>query len=157
VCVRVCCDFSFSKTNTKKASRFFLVSCCLGARCLFRLGLAVLADDDAVIRRCLRRAVEADPRLQVKWEADNGLQALLLAKQHHPHVILMDAEMPRMDGIEATRCLRQCNHDTRVIVLSVYDHYRASALAAGANAFLVKDAGCEAIRTAIRDLFKETE
>ena len=40
----------------------------------------LLADDDAVIRQCLRRAVEADPRLQVRWEADNGLQALLLAR-----------------------------------------------------------------------------
>ena len=117
----------------------------------------LLADDDAVIRQCLRRAVEADPRLQVKWEADNGLQALLLAKQHHPHLVLMDAEMPRMDGIEATRCLRQCNHETRIVVLSVYDHYRASALAAGADAFLVKDAGCEAIRSTIRRLFEEPE
>lgn len=117
----------------------------------------LLADDDAVIRQCLRRAVESDPRLQVKWEADNGLQALLLAKQHQPHLMLMDAEMPRMDGIEATRCFRQCNHDTRIVVLSVYEHYRAAALAAGADAFLVKDAGCDAIRTTIRDLFKETE
>ena len=117
----------------------------------------LLADDDVVIRQCLRRAVEADPRLQVKWEADNGLQALLLAKQHHPHLVLMDAEMPRMDGIEATRCLRQCNHETRIVVLSVYDHCRAAALAAGADAFLVKDAGCDEIRTAIRNLFEVTE
>jgi hypothetical protein len=59
----------------------------------------LLADDDAMIRQCLRRAVEADPRLQIRWEADNGLQALLLAQQHHPQVVLMDAQMPRMDGI----------------------------------------------------------
>ena len=117
----------------------------------------LLADDDAVIRQCLRRAVEADPRLKVKWEAGNGLQALLLAKQHHPHLVLMDAQMPRMDGIEATRCLRQSDHETRIVVLSVYDHYRAAALAAGADAFLVKDAGCEAIHAAIRHLFEETE
>jgi DNA-binding NarL/FixJ family response regulator len=117
----------------------------------------LLADDDAMIRKCLRCAVEADPQLKVKWEADNGLQALMLAREHRPQLILMDAEMPRMDGIEATRCLRQCDHDTRIVVLSVYDHYRAAALAAGADAFLVKDAGCEAIRAAIRRLFEKTD
>lgn len=117
----------------------------------------LLADDDAVIRKCLRRAVEADPRLQVKWEADNGLQALLMARQHRPHVILMDAQMPRMDGVEATRCLRQCDHETRIVILSVYDQNRDAALAAGADVFLVKDAGCEAIRSTIRNLFSEKE
>ena len=117
----------------------------------------LVADGDPVIRQCLRRAVEADPRLQVQWEADNGLQALLLARQHRPHLVLMDAQMPRMDGIEATRCLRQCNHEIRIVVLSVYDHFRSAALAAGADAFLVKDAGCDAIRTTIRGLFEATE
>ncbi len=115
----------------------------------------LLADDDLMIRQCLRRAVEANPSLQIKWEADNGLQALVLARQHHPHLILMDAQMPRMDGIEATRCLRQCDHETRIIILSVYDHYRAPALAAGADAFLVKDAGCDAIRATICSLCKD--
>jgi DNA-binding NarL/FixJ family response regulator len=109
----------------------------------------LLADDDSVIRQCLRRAVEADPRFEVRWEADNGLQAVLLAQQHQPHLILIDAQMPRMDGIEATRCLRQRNHQIRIVVMSVYDQVRAQALAAGADDFVTKDSGCAAIRDAL--------
>jgi DNA-binding NarL/FixJ family response regulator len=109
----------------------------------------LIADDDAMTRRCLRRVVESDPRVFIGWEADNGLQALLLAQQHHPQIVLMDAQMPRMDGIEATRCLRQRDHNIRIVVMSVYDQARAQALAAGADAFLTKDCGCEGIRAVI--------
>ena len=112
----------------------------------------LIADDDAMIRQCLRRAVECDPRLQICWEADNGLQALLMTQQYHPQLVLMDAQMPRMDGIEATRCLRQRNQGTRILVMSVYDQVRATALAAGADGFVTKDCGCEAIREAIHRL-----
>jgi len=113
----------------------------------------LLADDDAMIRQCLRRAVECDPQLQIRWEADNGLQAILMAQQFHPQVVLMDAQMPRMDGIEATRCLRQRDHSIRILVMSVYDQVRAQALAAGADGFVTKDCGCDAIRAAIHRLF----
>jgi DNA-binding NarL/FixJ family response regulator len=105
----------------------------------------LIADDDAMIRQCLRRAVECDPQLQIRWEADNGLQALLMTQQFHPHVVLMD-------GIEATRCLRQRDHVTCILVMSVYDQMRAQALAAGADGFVTKDCGCDAIREAIHRL-----
>lgn len=116
----------------------------------------LIADDDVTIRACLRRAVEADPQLHICWEADNGLQALALAQQHQPQLVLMDAQMPRMDGIEATRCLRQRNHALRIIVISVYEQVCPQALAAGADLFLTKDCGCEALRKAIRGLFALT-
>jgi DNA-binding NarL/FixJ family response regulator len=111
----------------------------------------LIADDDAKIRQCLRRALEADPQLQVLWEADNGLEALVLAKQHHPQVILMDVQMPRMDGIEATRCLRQHDHKMCILIMSVYENVRAQALAAGADGFVTKDCGCRAMRAAVHD------
>jgi len=112
----------------------------------------LIADDDLAIRECLRRAVALDPTLEIRWEAIDGLQALLMSQQFNPQVVLLDAQMPRMDGIEAARCLRQRNHDVRILVMSVYEHHRGQALAAGADGFLTKDAGCEAIREAIHSL-----
>lgn len=109
----------------------------------------LLADDDPLIRQCIRQAIEQDPQLRIMWEADNGLQALLMAQQFGPQVALLDAQMPRMDGIEATRCLRQRNKDLHILVISVYEHLRASALAAGADAFLTKDSGCDTMRATI--------
>lgn len=116
----------------------------------------LIADDDPMVRQCLRRAVEQDARLRILWEADNGLQALLMAQQFQPHVVLLDAQMPRMDGIEATRCLRQRNQQSRILVMSVYEHMRAPALAAGADAFLIKDCGCDAIRQAIHQIVEDS-
>ncbi len=109
----------------------------------------LIAADDARVRQCLRRAVEQDPQFRVFWEADDGLKALCLAHEHHPQVVLLDAQMPRMDGIEAARCLRQRNHDLHIVVMGVYEQTRAQAMAAGADAFLTKDCGCEALRAAI--------
>lgn len=110
----------------------------------------LVADDDPAIRQCLRHAVKADPALQIRWEADNGLQTLVLAEQHCPDVILVDAQMPRMDGIEATRCLKQKKSSAKIVVMSVYEQMRASALEAGADAFIVKDCGCAALRETLR-------
>ena len=67
----------------------------------------LVADNDPYIRQCVRHAMEIDSRLVVSWEAENGLQALALAAQHHPDVVLFDTDLPRMDGFETARCLRQ--------------------------------------------------
>ena len=115
----------------------------------------LIADDDPMIRHCLRRAVEQDARLRILWEADNGLQALLMVHQFQPQVVLLDAQMPRMDGIEATRCLRQRHPQLHILVMSVYEQARAQALAAGADAFLTKDCGCDAIRKAIHQMMSD--
>jgi DNA-binding NarL/FixJ family response regulator len=88
------------------------------------------------------------------WEADNGLQALALMRQQKPSVVLIDSQMQRMSGIEATRCIRRCNSDVKVVVMSVYESDREAAMQAGADAFFVKDSGCEAIRTIVHGLLK---
>src|ERR1043166_9458794 len=106
----------------------------------------LIADDDPMVRQCLRHAMQADPQLHIMWEADNGLQALMLAGKHNPDLILIDAQMPRMDGIEATRCLKQKGVKARIVVMSVYEQARDQALEAGADAFIVKDCGCATLR-----------
>jgi DNA-binding NarL/FixJ family response regulator len=103
-------------------------------------------------RQCLRRAIEANPLFKVCWEADNGLEALLLAKKSQPDVVLLDAQLPRMDGFEVTSCLRQCRRNTCIVVMSVFEEGRARALATGADAFVVKDCGRDKILEALSRL-----
>ena len=112
----------------------------------------LIADEDPMVRQCLLQAVKAGCPLQICWEACNGLQALALAQKHKPHLVLLNSQMERMGGIEAARCLRNRDHEVRILVMSVYEHERAQALAAGADAFLVKDSGCDAIRATIHRL-----
>ena len=82
------------------------------------------------------------------------MQALVLAQQVKPQLVLLDVQMPRMDGIETTRCLRQRDHHLRIVVMSCYEQNRSQALAAGADAFVTKDSGSAAIRDTISRLFR---
>jgi DNA-binding NarL/FixJ family response regulator len=115
----------------------------------------LVADDDPCIRKCLRHALEVDPRLKIAWQAGNGLEALALAGRHLPDVVLLDAEMPRMDGFEAARCLRQRRPETCIVIMSVYDEVRSRALEAGADAFILKDCGCTEFRSILHSVIEE--
>ncbi len=117
----------------------------------------LLANGDALVRQCLRRAMELDPVLSVKWEATNGLEALLMVRKHGPHVVLMDAQMPRMDGIEATKCLKNCNCPARVVVVSSLEQLKDAAVSAGADAVVMIDSGCEVIRDTIYQVLNKTK
>ncbi len=117
----------------------------------------LVANSDAVVRQCLRRAMELDPILSVKWEADNGLEALHLVRKHSPHVVLMDAQMPRMDGIEATKCLKSCSCKARVVVVSSLEQLKDAAVSAGADAVVMIDSGCDVIRQTIYQVLDKTK
>jgi len=117
----------------------------------------LLADGDATLRHCLRQAVEEDPQITICWEAENGLQALLLAQQKQPCIALLEARMPRMDGLETTRILRQRCHNVKIVVMSVYDDVREPALAAGADDFWTKDRGRDTLRGMICRLARAIE
>ena len=100
----------------------------------------LLADDNARFRSLLRRLLERDDQIQVVAEAENGAEALALAQEHVPDVVLMDLSMPGVDGLEATLELKSRIPDVAVLMLSVADkeHEIAAGLDSGASEFLVK-------------------
>lgn len=112
----------------------------------------LIADDDAVIRSSLRLLVEHEPGMSVSGEAPDGKQAIDLAREHRPDVVLMDVQMPRMNGLEATRALCSEVAGPRVIVLTMFDldEYVFEALRAGASGFLLKNSPPSEVLRAIR-------
>ena len=91
------------------------------------------------------------PKVEVIGEAADGREAVRLVGEHCPEVILMDARMPVVDGIEATRIIKQRWPEVRIIVLTMHSAYRASALAAGADTFLVKGCPAQELLEAIQE------
>ena len=112
----------------------------------------LIADDDAVIRSSLRLLVDHEPGMSVSGEAPDGKQAIDLAREHRPDVVLMDVQMPRMNGLEATRALCSEVAGPRVIVLTMFDldEYVFEALRAGASGFLLKNSPPSEVLRAIR-------
>lgn len=112
----------------------------------------LVCDDQALVRSGFRMILEARPDLEVVGEAEDGPQAVDLAGQTDPDVILMDVRMPQMDGVEATRRILAAGSRARVIVLTTYDidEYVFDAIRAGASAFLLKDVQPTQLVEAIR-------
>jgi DNA-binding NarL/FixJ family response regulator len=112
----------------------------------------VLADDQPLIRSGLRVLIADAPDITVVGEAGTGTEAVRLATDLRPDVVVMDIRMPGMDGIEATRQITGAAEPPHVVVLTTFDDddYVYGALRAGASGFLVKDMALEDILAAIR-------
>lgn len=113
----------------------------------------VLVDDQPLVRAALRMVITEAPDIEVAGEAGNGAEAVRLAGELRPDVMVMDIRMPGMDGIEATRRITDGpSGNTHVIVLTTFDDddYVYGALRAGAAGFLVKDMALDDILAAIR-------
>jgi DNA-binding NarL/FixJ family response regulator len=112
----------------------------------------LLVDDQAVVRRGLRVRFRLEPDLQVVGEASTGTEALTLAQTLTPDVVLMDIQMPELDGIEATAALRKAVPQSAVVILSISNDMqtRGRAQAAGAVAFVEKHGETETLLLAIR-------
>jgi len=112
----------------------------------------LLVDDQALFREGLRTLLSVQTDLKVIGEAANGEEALRVATQKRPDVVLMDLQMPVLDGVAATRRLRSAHPDSKVIVLTTFDDddYVFEGLRAGAVGYLLKDAPSEKLVEAIR-------
>ena len=100
----------------------------------------LIVDDRPQTREGLKALLATAPPVQVVGEAADGREAMHLIEVRQPDVVLMDASMPVMDGLEATRLVKAQWPQIKVIILTIHTALRAEALAAGADAFLVK--GC---------------
>jgi DNA-binding NarL/FixJ family response regulator len=111
----------------------------------------MLADDHRMLREGLRRSM-SDQGFDVVGEARDGDEAIRLAEELQPEVILMDVTMPEVDGVEATRQIRQQYPDIRIVMLTMHadQEVLAAAIRAGASGYLVKDCSTEEIASAVR-------
>ncbi len=112
----------------------------------------VLADDHAVVRAGTRQLLERQLDMQVLGEAADGEEAVRLAKELKPDVVVMDVRMPKMSGVEATRRIKQETPEVAVLVLTAHDddEYVFALLQTGANGYLLKTAETDELVRAIR-------
>ena len=116
----------------------------------------ILADDHTVVRQGLRALLVAEGDIEIVGEADNGRQAVQLAKKFLPNVVVMDIAMPVLNGLEATRQIARALPSTKVLVLSSYsdDDYVQQLTEAGAAGYLVKQTAANELLKAIREAHK---
>lgn len=118
----------------------------------------LLVDDQTVVRKGLRMRLTMEPDITVVGEASTGEEALVLVQKLIPDIVLMDVEMPGMDGISTTQVIHSSIPQSAVVMLSIYDDVRtrARAQAAGAAGFVEKRGAIEALLAIIRQTAKFT-
>jgi DNA-binding NarL/FixJ family response regulator len=109
----------------------------------------LIADDRQATREGLQALLSLYPQVEVVGAVRNGREALRSVRECQPHLILMDMQMPVMDGVEATRRIKAQWPEVKVVALTIHPKYRTEVLAAGADAFLYKCDSPQALQDAI--------
>ncbi len=117
----------------------------------------LLVDDEKLIRQGLRVLLSLNPRIEIVGEAADGLEAISLAAELNPQVVLMDIRMPNLDGREATRVICEQNGGVRVLILTTFSdmQYIREAMRNGASGYLLKDSSPELIAESILAVAKD--
>lgn len=112
----------------------------------------LIVDNDPRARQSMKVLLEAWHQFDEVREAANGVEAVKLAEEFRPNIILMDVRMPVMNGLEATRVIKKQWPSIKVVLLSMYVEYEADALAVGADTFMSKTVSPQKLMAAIVDL-----
>jgi DNA-binding NarL/FixJ family response regulator len=117
----------------------------------------LIVDDHAILRDGIRSLLERHKDIMVVGEAGNGYEALLRVKETLPDIVLMDIAMPQMDGIEATRRIKESYPQVRVLILTQHDdrEYIRPLLQAGASGYVLKRSGGLEVLNAIRNVYEQ--
>jgi DNA-binding NarL/FixJ family response regulator len=112
----------------------------------------VLCDDQQLVRSGFGMILESEPDFVVVGEAGDGREAIQITRREHPDVVLMDVQMPHMDGLEATAALTALDRPPKVLILTTFerDDYVFTALRAGASGFILKNAPADQLVDAVR-------
>lgn len=115
----------------------------------------LIVDDDPLVRTALAHFVSRDPDIDVIGQAEDGLQAIDAVERDRPDVVMMDVQMPEMNGIDATAAITQRWPDVRVVAVTTLDGSDTvlPMLSAGAAGYLLKDSSAESIVTGVREVY----
>lgn len=116
----------------------------------------LIADDHLMVRQGLKQIVELEPDIEVVAQASNGEEAVKLAQEFEPHVILMDINMPQINGIQAVTRLKEVGCPSKVIMLTIHAEreYLLKTVQLGAAGYVLKDADSDVLIEAIRNVYR---
>jgi DNA-binding NarL/FixJ family response regulator len=119
----------------------------------------LIVDDDGGFRQRVKGLLASEPHMEIVGEAADGEEGILKAQTLEPAVVLMDVRMPGLNGLEATRRIKDELPNVSIIILTMFDleEYREAAITSGASGFVVKKRLIEDLLPAIKDTLKESE